>query len=293
MLNGTPGNDPILGLGGIDFLSGRAAATCSTAATAATGVLSERFGGDHRKPLGGAITVNGIIVQANTVRDGAGTIDTLISVENIVGTAAGDTLIGGAAANGLNGGAGADTIDGGDGNDIISGGPDIDSLDGGAGVRRRVVQRRPVRGSMLRPSRSRSITGGSITAFNALPARRKRPSTSSRGRQSRRRHVKGNAGNNFLGGAFGSDTIDGGASIDSRLLVQPGRRADDRPRGGDVCGNFRSGRHRIHRRRHARSVSRTCVADPAAKTSTATAVTTSSRAVPATTYCAATAVTTR
>ena len=55
------------------------------------------------------------------------------SIENLIGSSAGDTLTGNAAANLLNGGAGNDTLSGGTGNDTLIGGAGKDSLAGGAG----------------------------------------------------------------------------------------------------------------------------------------------------------------
>jgi len=78
-------------------------------------------------------------------------IDTLIGIENLVGTSADDTLFGWWTANEIHGGDGKDTIQGGfgddvlhggglgdnmfgsDGNDIMFGDAGFDSLNGGAG----------------------------------------------------------------------------------------------------------------------------------------------------------------
>ena len=72
---------------------------------------------------------------------GAGT-DTLVSIENLTGSAFDDKLIGNAGANvlsglagndRLDGAGGADTLLGGDGDDILIGGAGGDVLDGGEG----------------------------------------------------------------------------------------------------------------------------------------------------------------
>jgi len=69
-------------------------------------------------------------------------VDTVVGIENMVGTAANDIIIGDANANGLSGlgggdnldgGAGNDTLDGGEGNDQLSGGLNNDLLKGGKG----------------------------------------------------------------------------------------------------------------------------------------------------------------
>jgi Ca2+-binding RTX toxin-like protein len=61
-------------------------------------------------------------------------IDTLVSIENLIGTAGNDTIIGNTANNSLNGGAGNDSINGGDGVDTLIGGAGNDTLTGGAGA---------------------------------------------------------------------------------------------------------------------------------------------------------------
>jgi Ca2+-binding RTX toxin-like protein len=59
--------------------------------------------------------------------------DTLISIENLIGTAGNDTIVGSSANNALSGGAGNDSISGGFGDDKLSGGAGNDYLDGGFG----------------------------------------------------------------------------------------------------------------------------------------------------------------
>ncbi|AHE51937.1 calcium-binding protein [Sphingomonas sanxanigenens] len=68
--------------------------------------------------------------------------DTLISIENVIGTAFDDVITGNSQANHLSGGLGndlldggsaADTLDGGNGNDTLIGGGGTDVLGGGAG----------------------------------------------------------------------------------------------------------------------------------------------------------------
>jgi Ca2+-binding RTX toxin-like protein len=61
-------------------------------------------------------------------------IDTLVSIENLIGTAGNDTIIGNIANNSLNGGAGNDSINGGDGVDTLIGGAGNDTLNGGFGA---------------------------------------------------------------------------------------------------------------------------------------------------------------
>jgi Ca2+-binding RTX toxin-like protein len=79
-----------------------------------------------------AVTVNlGTTAAQNT--GGAG-IDTLTSIENLVGSGYGDTLTGNANANNISAGFGADVVNGGGGNDTLNGGLGNDIIDGGAGT---------------------------------------------------------------------------------------------------------------------------------------------------------------
>jgi hypothetical protein len=59
--------------------------------------------------------------------------DTLLSVENVIGTALADSLTGDANSNELSGKAGNDTLVGGAGDDRLNGGVGADSVSGGAG----------------------------------------------------------------------------------------------------------------------------------------------------------------
>jgi len=98
VLQGGAGNDVLIGRGGDDTLDG--------------GTGSDTAGFTE----GAAVTVS---LTAGTAT-GQGS-DTLISVENVVGSANNDTITGNTGANVLIAGLGADTVNGGAGNDIIVG----------------------------------------------------------------------------------------------------------------------------------------------------------------------------
>jgi Ca2+-binding RTX toxin-like protein len=80
----------------------------------------------------------GVKVSLNTTAaqaTGGSGSDTLVSIENLTGSAYADTLIGNAAANVLNGLGGTDTLNGGGGNDTLrTPGLGFKSLDGGTGI---------------------------------------------------------------------------------------------------------------------------------------------------------------
>jgi Ca2+-binding RTX toxin-like protein len=87
----------------------------------------------------GGITVN---LDQNTATDGFGGTDTLLNIENVLGSAQNDLIIGNIGVNWLFGGNGSDIIRAGggddyaygeDGNDTLYGGDGDDFLDGGLG----------------------------------------------------------------------------------------------------------------------------------------------------------------
>lgn len=112
-LDGAGGNDTLTGGGGFDTLDGGTGTDTADYANA-----------------GAAVEVNlaaGIAIGATI--DG----DALLSIENVNGSAAGDTIRGDAGANRLSGLGGSDSLVGEDGADTLLGGAGNDTLVGGAG----------------------------------------------------------------------------------------------------------------------------------------------------------------
>ena len=72
-----------------------------------------------------------LVGQQNTVSAG---LDTLVAIDNLIGSAFGDTLTGDGNNNQLTGGAGVDVLSGGLGDDLLLGGAGNDTLDGGGGT---------------------------------------------------------------------------------------------------------------------------------------------------------------
>ena len=75
-----------------------------------------------------------VVNLASQSAAGGGGNDTLVSIENAIGSNSNDTLTGDGLANSLNGGAGNDTLNGGAGDDMLFGGIGNDALTGGAGA---------------------------------------------------------------------------------------------------------------------------------------------------------------
>lgn len=135
-LTGSAGANSFWGLAGADTLRG------------GDGVDSALYGEDYLH--GGTAGINANLVTGQIV-DGYGHVDTVVSIENVYGTEAADTMQGDAAENRFFGYGGNDTMRGGDshddllggdgndaifgegGDDELGGGAGNDTLDGGAG----------------------------------------------------------------------------------------------------------------------------------------------------------------
>ncbi|MDE2404209.1 MAG: hypothetical protein KGM17_05780 [Sphingomonadales bacterium] len=112
LLDGGAGDDTLFGGLGADTLVGGSGSDTASYAASASAVTAH---------LDGTVGSGG---------DAAG--DVLSGVENLVGSAYGDTLYGDGNANMLDGGAGNDTLVGGDGADTMIGGAGTDTADYGA-----------------------------------------------------------------------------------------------------------------------------------------------------------------
>ncbi len=137
VLTGNGGNDTIYGGGGNDTIYG-GAGNDSLYGEAGDDVLAGGSGADAHHGGSGSDTVSysasgsGVVVSLDEstahLQTGDAAGDTFDSIENLTGSAYGDTLYGDAAANVLDGGAGDDYLDGGHGNDTLIGGAGDDTL---------------------------------------------------------------------------------------------------------------------------------------------------------------------
>jgi Ca2+-binding RTX toxin-like protein len=130
VLTGGSLNDELLGFGGNDQLSGNGG--------------DDRLdggAGDDRLDGGGgvdtAVYSGATAAVTASLLDGKATggagADTLVSIENIIGSSFADKLTGDAGNNTLDGGAGNDALSGGAGDDLLVGGAGSDRIDGGVG----------------------------------------------------------------------------------------------------------------------------------------------------------------
>ena len=147
--------------------------------------------------------------------------DWFSGIENITGSASGDSLVGEGGANvlrGMNGGdllnglGGDDRLEGGAGDDELMGGSGVDIMIGGTGDDTYIVDNAldaviEYAGhgiDMVRTSVSYALPSGAdieglvVSGFNVTTAF----------------SLTGNSSNNFIRGNFGDDTIDGGAGAD-------------------------------------------------------------------------------
>lgn len=195
-LYGEDGSDTLHGGAGNDRLDGGAGIDTATYADAASGVSVD------------------LAISAAQATGGAGS-DTLVSIENLVGSAFADSLRGNTGDNSLFGGAGNDLLFGGTGNDRLDGGDGIDTATyagtgSGVTVDLSIVGAQATGGAGSDTLVSiENIVG---TNFNDT--------------------LKGNGGDNSLIGGLGADTIwglggndqiDGGAGRD---LILAGDGAD-------------------------------------------------------------------
>ncbi|HJZ34030.1 MAG TPA: hypothetical protein VKF35_23130 [Hyphomicrobiaceae bacterium] len=121
-MHGLGGNDVIVGLAGEDTLEG---GDGDDTLDGGTGIDTATYAS-----AGAGVTVSLAIAGAQNT-GGAGT-DTLVSIEQVTGSAFDDQLTGNAGANLLSGMAGNDRLDGGGGIDTLLGGDGDDILIGGA-----------------------------------------------------------------------------------------------------------------------------------------------------------------
>jgi Ca2+-binding RTX toxin-like protein len=244
-LFGSGGADRLEGRGGADTLNGGSGydtASYESSSAAVWVSLDE--------PTTGA---------AALAAGGDATGDTLISIENLVGSAFADALTGnslgnrlegGGGADNLNGGGGDDILRGGDGNDTIFGGQQSDLIDGGFGNDTLNGERDvdtvsfeswdPTGiftqfGETIRITLGEGTASGTATrtlSVNGVTSVAETDTLTGfenvRG-SNRAETITGNSGanllegrggNDILEGKLGSDTLDGGAGVDTATYEQ-------------------------------------------------------------------------
>lgn len=219
-LLGNAGRDTLCGLAGNDTLDGGDNANTADYSRdagegGAQGVivnLSDR-----------EIVINSKTISAGTALDGFGSVDTLISIQNIVGTEFSDNVTGSSADNVFIGSAGDDTMNGGEGVDTVAYSADKDA-GGGSGV---IVDLQKCSATDGFGNRDILISIENVigTSFSDI--------------------LLGDEQANRLEGLDGSDQINGGAGVDTMI----GGSGDDfywvDNIGDQVIENRNSGRDRV------------------------------------------------
>ena len=216
-LDGGAGNDTLAGGAGSDSLIGGTGTDTADYSASGSGVTVN---------LGTGVGLGG---------DAAG--DTLSGIENVTGSAYGDSLTGDGGANTLDGGAGNDTLAGGAGSDSLIGGAGADTADysaSGSGVTVNLGTGTALGGDAASDTLSgiENVTGSayndSLTGDGGANA------------------LDGGAGNDTLAGGGGADSLIGGSGTDtsdysastSGVTVNLGTGTAS---GGDAAGDTLSG----------------------------------------------------
>ena len=201
-INGLGGNDTLKGFGGADHLDGGAGIDTASYFNSAAGIgvnlaTGSGFGGDA-----------------------AG--DTLVNIENVVGSSFNDTLIGDGNHNELvglegndvlKGGGGADFLNGVDGDDILKGGGGADALFGGSGSDTADYSDSP---AAVFVGLGGVASGGDAAGdtFSSIENLTGSAFDDSLGGDNGANGLSGGAGNDSLAAGGGSDFLSGGAGDD-------------------------------------------------------------------------------
>jgi hypothetical protein len=207
-LSGGNGNDLLFGLGGNDTLTGGVGNDILNGGNgndilygnAGNDVINGNAGIDwaYYNTAGAGVTVNlRLTTTQNTINAGS---DTLLNIENLIGSNYNDTLTGNAVNNVLNGGSGNDSLRGGGGNDVMNGGTGIDwvyyNLSGAS-----------VTVNLGLTSAQNTINAGLDTLLNIENLAGSNYNDT----------LSGNAANNILNGSAGNDSLNGGAGNDTLI----------------------------------------------------------------------------
>ena len=207
-IRGLGGNDTLAGLAGEDLLDG---GDGDDTLDGGTGVDTATYAS-----AGAGVTVSLAVAGAQN-SGGAGT-DTLVSVENLTGSAFDDQLTGNAGANvlsglggndRLDGAGGIDTLLGGDGDDILIGGAAGGILDGGAGFDL-VSYETSTTGGYIDLG-ERAIHGDFVSIEGVIGSSFRDIIVGSGADET----IIGGGGNDIIYASGGTDTISGGAGDDT------------------------------------------------------------------------------
>lgn len=215
-MSGGAGNDVLIGDNGNDVLAG--------------GLGDDRLDGgagtdwlDYRDAVAG-VTVNLSLTYAQDTK-GAG-VDTLVSLENLFGSAFSDNLTGDAAANQIyagagndivRGGAGSDTVMGNGGDDIVSGDDGDDSIYGNEGydIASYESAASGVIVDLTKADTPQNTRGAGVDFLDGIEGLRGSSFADTLTGDGAANTLEGGAGADILNGGGGDDTLVGGAGDDT------------------------------------------------------------------------------
>ena len=212
-LDGGAGNDVLLGGAGDDSLTGGLGVDAASFASSTTAVVVSLLSGSA---------------------SGEGS-DTLTGIENLTGSALGDTLTGDDTANTLSGAAGNDTLNGGLGNDVLLGGTGNDSLIGGGGTD--TASFAFATGAVTANLSSGTASGEGSDTLSGIASLIGGNSGDVLTGNSSANRLNGGLGNDTLSGGGGADVLLGGAGADQFQFSTTPLGASDR----DLVSDFVSG----------------------------------------------------
>ena len=198
VITGNDLDNILIGGAGADLLDGGDGVDTASYDNAAAGIIANLAAGTAHD--------GGVVIEGDTV---PGAVDTLVSIENIIGSSHNDVVVGSAGNNVLVGGAGNDTLNGGAGTDAIdyaasAAAVNVNLVSGvvldGLGGTDRVSLVETVVGTGLNDTILGSA--GSKTLLGGDGADR----------------LTGNTGADTLNGGAGNDTMNGGAGNDSYFV---------------------------------------------------------------------------
>lgn len=195
-LNGLAGNDKLTGGAGDDVLSGGSGKN----------ILDGSDGFDIASYADATSAVKVLLTKVGYQYPNADRIDSLVSIEGLIGSNFNDTLTGGAGDNKLYGGAGDDVLVGGGGADLLDGGAGKDTVSFETATSGVTIS--------LATTAAQAIGGGSLSLVSIDrilgSAYADRLTANDLGSE-----LNGGAGNDFLFGGAGNDFLIGGVGIDT------------------------------------------------------------------------------
>ncbi|WP_342240933.1 beta strand repeat-containing protein [Inquilinus sp. OTU3971] len=218
-LHGAAGNDRLDGGGGSDSLYGDAGNDVLLSSGLASGVavpiLMDGGAGTDAVDYSGYLRSIYLNLQTGIGLDGDLTV-TLVSIENLIGTAYNfDTLIGDGGNNVIDGLGGGDDLQGGGGDDLIRGWAAGNQLDGGAGNDTATYYNRGANGVVVDLA-----AGTALGVVNDILVSIENVTGSGQGNDTLSGDAGANTlagwgGNDLLRGRAGADRLDGGVGADT------------------------------------------------------------------------------